>query len=403
LEYERSLAMQCEQLIYAHIDRACPNIHMNRLKAVFTVASALQRSKNMTMASIGRKLDTQTSIKHKIKKVDRLEGNAQLHAELDQLYTGLSSYIFKYLSHDKRTPIIIDLCYLKDRHDIQLLSAEVATQGRSIPLYREVFDKNGLKGRAKQFLSNLHKCVPQDKTVVVIMDAGFGEDWLGAIEACNWHWLLRIRGRRQVKVNDVSEWVEFGKFVETAGVRSKSYNNGYIFKSHNRSCRLITTKRALSTRTRPTRLPRNYNSANGGYQKSAKEPWLLATNLPLSYSITQIINYYKKRMQIEESFRDLKSHQFGLSARYVRTRCIHRLGVKILLAAIVQVIYWVVGVIGHSQGMQKYFQANTVRDKKVFSYFYLGQLIIEHDKFKDLIFNLQELPTIIEQELAREW
>lgn len=74
-----------------------------------------------------------------------------------------------------------------------------------------------------------------------------------------------------------------------------------------------------------------------------------------------------------------------------------------LLAAIAQITLWIIGVIGHSQGFQKVFQSNTVKDKKVFSYFYLGQLIVEFNKLKELVINYRNLPTIIETELARAW
>jgi hypothetical protein len=74
-----------------------------------------------------------------------------------------------------------------------------------------------------------------------------------------------------------------------------------------------------------------------------------------------------------------------------------------LLASIVQIVFWIIGVIGHSQNFQKVFQANTVKDKKVFSYFYLGQLIVEYGKLNDLNLDYKNLPKIIEQELARNW
>ena len=105
-------------------------------------------------------------------------------------------------------------------------------------------------------------------------------------------------------------------------------------------------------------------------------------------------------MQIEESFRDIKSHQFGLAGRYVRTHCVNRWGVKMLLAAIVQITYWVIGVIAHSQNKQKYFQANTVKDKKIFSYFTLGRLMIEHNQLGSLAPDSRPLQDIIEQEMS---
>ena len=85
---------------------------------------------------MGKGLSGSSALKHKIKKVDRLEGNKQLYEEITSIYIGLSRFIFKYLSYQKEAPILIDLCYLKDNHDIQMLSAEIALKGRSIPLYR---------------------------------------------------------------------------------------------------------------------------------------------------------------------------------------------------------------------------------------------------------------------------
>lgn len=108
-------------------------------------------------------------------------------------------------------------------------------------------------------------------------------------------------------------------------------------------------------------------------------------------------------MQIEESFRDVKSHQFGLSARYIRTVSIYRWAVAMLLAAIVQVTLWIIGVIGHHQGMQSYFQANTVKDKKVFSYFYLGQLIVEYNKLSEVMSKCKNVMQAVSEELDRQW
>jgi hypothetical protein len=45
---------------------------------------------------------------------------------------------------------------------------------------------------------------------------------------------------------------------------------------------------------------------------------------------------------------------------------------------IVIITYWVIGVVGYSQGMQRIFQPNTVKDKKIYSYFTLGKFIIDN-------------------------
>ena len=92
-------------------------------------------------------------LKNKIKKVDRLEGNKTLHTELFSLYQGLSHFVFTYVAHATSVPIIVDICCLKDDREIQMLSAEIAIKGRSIPLYREVYHDTETKGRACNFLT----------------------------------------------------------------------------------------------------------------------------------------------------------------------------------------------------------------------------------------------------------
>ena len=396
--------MQALNLLQGHLTEACPTIHATRLQSVIDVAAGLQASQNLTLTSMARKLPSAVSIKQKIKKVDRLEGNKHLHAELEALYEGLSGYIFKYLQHARCIPVVVDLCYLKDNRAIQMLSAEVAVKGRSLPIYREVFKTGELKGRAEKFLTGVEGCLPAGSSVVLIMDAGFGSDWLKAIESKQWHWVLRVRQGKSIKLSAQEEWMEAKAFFPQIGTRAKQYSEAYIIRRAEHRCRLITKKSGLKhTKSGYKRQPRNYNAGNGDYRRSAKEPWILASNLPMSYTTTQILNYYRKRMQIEESFRDVKSHQFGLGARYARTECVYRWGVKLLLAAIVQIVYWLLGVIGHSQGFQKVFQANTVKDKKLFSYFYLGKLIVEHDMIKELEYTSKNLAEIIEKELAREW
>ncbi len=134
--------------------------------------------------------------------------------------------------------------------------------------------------------------------------------------------------------------------------QTTNYEQIHLTKEHQYSCRLVTTKKAPKGRVLKDS---RGNTNSGRYKSAAKEPWLLATNLSGEFKSTEVVNLYSKRVQIEESFRDVKSHQFGLCGRYIRTKCIHRWGVKMLLAAIVQITYWVVGVIGHSQGMQRIF------------------------------------------------
>lgn len=288
--------MPINKLLFSHLVKSCPEIHIKRLQAVMDVSMGLQRSQALSISAMGRYLQSEIGIRHRIKRVDRLLGNKHLYSELADIYAGLSHYVFKYVAQDKYSPIVVDLCYLKDSHDIQMLSAEVASQGRTIPLYREVFELNQLKGRAKEFLSKLACCIPERQDVLIIMDAGFGEDWFEAIEARNWHWLVRARGGKYIKLSESHNWEEANKLFKEANSRAKSYDSAYITKNHCRPCRVIMKKGlTVHKRKKPLKLPRNYHSANGSYSRLAKEPWILATNLPKVYPATKVLNAYKKK------------------------------------------------------------------------------------------------------------
>lgn len=394
-----------ESLLYSHLNSVCPQVHSTRLQAVMDVSVGIQKSKSLNLTAIGRQLASESELKHRVKKVDRLLGNKHLYEELEDFYKGLSSYTMKYVVSSEQLPIIVDLCFLKDSQDVQMLSAEVALKGRSLPIYRDIFGPNELKNRAASFVSKLSNCLPEKSNVLLIMDAGFGDDWFKAVEDEGWFWLVRARGKKFLKLSEKHDWADARDLFGTATSRAKQYPNAHITKLKPRPCRVVIKGQVKpnGARKKPKKLPREYNAGCGNYSRTNKEPWVLVTNLPSSCTTTQVVNYYKKRMQIEESFRDLKSTQFGLGARNIRTTSIYRWAILLLLAAIVQVTVWIIGVIGHHSGLQKYFQHNTVKDRKVFSYFFLGQLIADHNKLDVITPHLNNLESIIHEELQKAW
>ena len=73
--------MAINEMLREYLKKECESIYATRLDAVMDVALALQRSSDLSLTRIGRKLEGGADIKHKIKKVNRLEGNKHLHQE----------------------------------------------------------------------------------------------------------------------------------------------------------------------------------------------------------------------------------------------------------------------------------------------------------------------------------
>ncbi|MEZ8107077.1 transposase [Vibrio cortegadensis] len=110
------------------------------------------------------------------------------------------------------------------------------------------------------------------------------------------------------------------------------------------------------------------HSATHLYQRSAKEPWLLATNVPRHVlNEVQITNLYAKRMQIEEAFCDLKSTAYGIALRHNRTRSTKRLDILLLIALLAEILVWWNGLIAVQAKWYFDFQANSIKHRRALS------------------------------------
>jgi transposase len=102
-----------------------------------------------------------------------------------------------------------------------------------------------------------------------------------------------------------------------------------------------------------------------------KEPWLLATCLKRCSSrfAKKIVKIYRTRMQIEESFRDLKT---GLSFNESKTRTLHYLSVLLLLTMLAQYVLFILGMLMKLSQHHLQYQANSVKNSPVLSYQFIG-------------------------------
>mgnify|MGYP000704405795 CR=1 FL=1 len=125
------------------------------------------------------------------------------------------------------------------------------------------------------------------------------------------------------------------------------------------------------------------NSNDRNYSRGAKEPWLLATSLPSSSNLAKrVVNIYSSRMQIEEAFRDMKSHQFGLGYAVNKSKKLRRVSVLVMLVSLANFILIMIGLSLDTSGKTKHYQANTVRHKRVLSFHTLGLRAVFNMRFK---------------------
>ena len=111
-------------------------------------------------------------------------------------------------------------------------------------------------------------------------------------------------------------------------------------------CRLTLVRRRARGRLDLTRTGQR---ARGGYSRKIaqreREPWLLAASVSLKeLSAIEIVALYAKRMQIEQSFRDLKSHRYGAAFEDTLTRDPRRLEMLLLIHMLATLAAWLEGL-----------------------------------------------------------
>ena len=78
-------------------------------------------------------------------------------------------------------------------------------------------------------------------------------------------------------------------------------------------------------------------------------------------------------MQIEETFRDIKSPQYGMGLRHSNSRCTKRFDILLLIAMLAEWLLRLLGLIAQQQHWERAFQANTTRHRRVLSIIRLGR------------------------------
>lgn len=77
-------------------------------------------------------------------------------------------------------------------------------------------------------------------------------------------------------------------------------------------------------------------------------------------------------MEIEEGFRDMKSHQFGQGFEYNKTTNINRLSILVLLTSMAHWLLMAVGLATKMTNQHRQYQANSLKIKSVLSLHFIG-------------------------------
>ena len=370
--------MHATQLLDTYLRKHCQDAHKKRMTALITATQALITGRKLSLTGLGRAICNRTRTKHNIKRMDRLIGNPALHQDRYTIKRALARFI---VGMQRRPVVLVDWSDLSADRQFQLLRAALVVKGRSVTLYEEThYQRNVGNPRVhERFLRQLKNILPVRCVPIIVTDAGFRTPWFRSVLAMGWDYVGRVGGHTMMSPQGQEDWVRVEAVFETATQKGRYLGEVDLVRKRPLACHAYLLWKKKRGRIKKTvfgqRCAMKHSEKNAQRERT---PWLIVTSIDRSVANTQqIINLYKTRMQIEESFRDIKNSRWGFGLDEARCTTTYRYENLLLIAQLAILAVWLVGQVAEMKQWHRQFQANTVWHEKVLSTFFLGLEVIK--------------------------
>ena len=351
--------------IVSRIIADCKNImHITRWQRLVDLSNAAVNGQALALTQLALGSASNTTVRHRVKAVDRLLGNPAFAAEHLDIYRLLAA---RWLTGASPLLIVVDWSSLSADMQWHWLRASVVVEGRSITLYEEVHARRHLASYAvhRCFLERLACVLPAQRSAPIILtDAGFRGTWFSLVKAQGWDWVGRIRNREfvcrvppcQGEAASKKSPLWFPAKTLYVDACATSEDLGLFDSTRNRPqrSRLVRVKRLPAGRKH--RYPSGKEQRHSQSKKiaaAAREPWLLSCSSGLAhFSAEAIVQLYAQRMKIEQGFRDTKNERLGLGLTRSLSHGQRRLEALLLIGHIADIAKRLIGEAAKSMQLQ---------------------------------------------------
>lgn len=318
-------------------------MHAARVEVLSTAVQALIAARRLVLMDLARAWPGAERVRAPLKRLDRLLSNSHLHRERAWLYRALAHRVIQ-----RPDPlIVVDWSVLKPDGSWHLLRAAIAVGGRTLTLYEEVHCGRTQQSPAvhRAFLQALQRVLPVRCRPIIVTDAGFRCPWFREVQALGWHWVGRVRNRVYLKLQDATQWRLSATLLQ-ARARYTAFHSIQLVRAQPLHCQLLRYRQVPHGRKHRThRRQLSCDRESREAARSQREPWLIAySNSLRDSSLRHIVKLYQARMQIEQSFRDLKCERYGCAFNHSLTRKRARLEILLLLHALASFVAWLQGL-----------------------------------------------------------
>ena len=323
--------------VFRFVDEAIgEDLHAKRVLSLSRATTGVIHSASLGVNAIGRALalSQHTKPKHGIKQVDRLLSNVAI--EPAALFASWVPFI---LGGRKEARIALDWTHFESDGHATIAAYLLTKHGRATPLVWRSFPLTELSdgGRTDAedlLLLRLREAIPEDVTVTLIADRGFGDAGLyHLLERWGWNYVIRFRK---------------GILVTSAAGETKPVEEWLSPKGHAKALRGASV----------TAAEQRVGAVVTIHAPNMNEAWFLATSIT-DKTARDVVDLYARRFTIEETFRDQKDPRFGLGMRHTRVKSPERRDRLFLLAALAQTLLTLLGAAGERCGLDRMLKPNT--------------------------------------------
>ena len=371
--------MQHTELLHSILEKSGSIRHKVRLTSLMTAVTSVMKGANLSLTSMGRHVEKEIKPKSKIKEIDYLLSNGHLHRERFSIYKSVSAEI---IGKEKFLLIVIDWSRIV-AHQQHLLRASVVRKGRCMTVYEEIYPEKMLANRDchASFLKNLKELLPNDREVIIVVDAGFRTDFFAQVQANDWSFLGRVLSNMKYMTRNEG-WRSCPTLYEQATAQPQHIAEVTLAKSNKIDCHLyLHQKPRHGTPIGQVKKRKvTHGKKEKDYRNAAIKPWLIASSMKLSAE--KVMKIYAKRMKIEHDFRDSKDPKWGMGMRMNRSQDPMRLILQLLIRFLASFLLWLIGLCLEEKRMHRDFQANSIKHKRVLSLIFLALEAIRNGYMK---------------------
>lgn len=334
------------ETVRSWVDHLLVNVlDARKRKTISFVVSGIVESRSVIPAVIGREMPGETADKHKIKRVDRFVGNTAVDVR------GISQALLRNYDFQPGQRVLLSLDWTTIGK-YEALTTSVVTGGRAVPFHWTVIDKKKTRMAVAErwHVEELKSMLPENVHFVCLFDAGFdGVEFINLLQERDLQFVVRCSTHVCIKP-DGEDWI---KMLGHEFERGRTYDWGIVdfTKEHCHRVRVV-----------------------GVHDPGQKAPWLLLTSL--QDGARDVITYYGRRFETEETYKDFKDIRHGLHLKGKRIKSADRLS---RLIAVEVIAYWLMvmaGLYGESLGLHQKMQANTIKNRRVLALWRVGRKLL---------------------------